>query len=57
MTDRDVGHSSRQISLNSLPMIARYGNLRMDDIPLERVLIGLKNPDNSVQVKQLKLEF
>lgn len=38
----------------SLPMFAKYSRKRVDDIPMERLLVKLKNPQDEKQIRFLK---
>lgn len=43
-----------QAILVSMPMYACYGNMRISEIPFERLVIKLKDPDNKEHIKQIK---
>jgi len=44
----------RQASLASLPLFAKYSRIRMSEIPMAKLLIKLKEPQNRDHIKNLK---
>ena len=44
----------RQASLSSLPLFAKYARVRMSEIPMTKLLIKLKDPQNRSHIKHLK---
>jgi hypothetical protein len=53
-----LGAAGRRVKeqdmLSSLPMYAKYARLRLKQVPMERLLIKLKEPDNREHIKFLK---
>jgi len=46
--------TSRQDQLISMPMFAKYARLRLKQVPMNRLLIKLKEPANKEHIKFLK---
>ena len=44
----------RQTSVASLPLFAKYARVRLSEIPMSKLLIKLKEPENRVHLKHLK---
>ena len=54
MTGRTGRRIPKASTITSLPMFAKYARIRIDDLPMERLLVKLKDPFNREQIKLLK---
>ena len=54
MTGRTGRRIPKASTITSLPMYAKYARIRIDDLPMERLLIKLKDTFNREQIKLLK---